>query len=49
MFMGLKIRELYTGNDTLVAIVGLAHLQEVASRITDLEPRVLTLAEYMSL
>jgi len=43
-----RVRELYDGKNRLVAIVGLAHLQGLKTKLKDLKPRVMTLAEYDS-
>jgi len=47
--MGTKIRGLYDGNSRLVAVVGLGHLAGLKTILEDLEPRVMTLAEYESI
>mgnify|MGYP001567126181 CR=1 FL=1 len=46
--MGARVRELYDGKSRLVAIVGLGHLEALNLKVRDLEPRVMTLAEYDS-
>jgi pheromone shutdown protein TraB len=47
--MGEKIRKLYSPTDKLVAIVGLAHLTPLKATLKDLNPKVITLAEYDSI
>ncbi|MEK6825932.1 MAG: TraB/GumN family protein [Nanoarchaeota archaeon] len=46
--MSNRIRELYTRKNKLVAVVGLGHLHRLKRKVEDLEPRVMTLAEYNS-
>jgi len=43
-----RVRELYYRKSRLVAVVGLGHLQELKRKVKDLEPKVMTLAEYNS-
>ncbi len=46
-FMSTRIRELFNNrNDKLVAIVGLAHLPGIKSKISDLNPRIIRLDQY---
>jgi pheromone shutdown protein TraB len=47
--MGTKVRELYDGTGKVVAVVGMAHLHGLESEIRDLNPRIITLAEYNSI
>ncbi len=47
--MAGRIRELYTGEGTLVAVMGLAHLHTVGDKVADLKPRVITLADWGTL
>jgi len=46
--MGKRVRELYDGKSRLVAVVGLAHLHALKTKVSDLEPTAITLAEYKS-
>lgn len=46
--MAGKVRELYDENSGLVAVVGLNHLAKLKTKLEDLGPRVMTLAEYNS-
>ena len=47
--MSRRIRELYDEDSKLVAVVGLAHLPGIMTKIEDLNPKVITLAEYDSI
>ena len=47
--MSKRVRELYNGKDKLVTIVGLGHLYKLKQKVEDLEPVVMTLAEYNSI
>jgi len=47
--MAGRIRELYNGEGTLVAVMGLAHLHTVGDKVADLKPRVITLADWGTL
>jgi len=45
--MANRIRELYdSGNKRVVGVVGLLHLSGLKSRISDLDPTIMTLADY---
>ena len=46
--MAGRVRGLYSGNGKLVAVVGLGHIAGLKTKLEDLEPRVMTLAEYDS-
>jgi hypothetical protein len=43
-----RVRELYDGDSGLVAVVGLGHIAGLKTKLEDLKPRVMTLAEYDS-
>jgi hypothetical protein len=46
--MAGRVRGLYDGNSKLVTVVGLGHLAGLKTKLEDLEPKVMTLAEYDS-
>ena len=46
--MAGRVRELYDGDRGLVAVVGLGHVAGLKTKLEDLKPKVMTLAEYGS-